>query len=140
VLLGEFRHSLDAKGRVFIPARWRKEMADGLVITKGPEDCLYVIPKGRFSELASRLGQLSINRRTNRDYGRIFFSSASEEEMDRQGRVNIPQTLRDHAGLTRDVVLAGVHERAEIWDLARWQAYQGQVGGQYETIAEAIEL
>ncbi|HVF12928.1 MAG TPA: division/cell wall cluster transcriptional repressor MraZ [Actinomycetota bacterium] len=140
MLLGEFRHSLDAKGRVFLPSRWREELATGVVVTKGLEGCLLVMTKQRFSEVAERLHELPLNRKTNRDYSRLFFSGASEERVDSQGRMSIPPALREFGGLGKEVVLVGVSDRAEIWDRATWSEYQSGVEEQYEQIAEQIEL
>lgn len=139
MLLGEFRHSVDEKGRVFVPARWREELAGGVVVTKGLERCLYVMGKQRFAELADRLSSMSLNRRTNRDYSRILFSGASEEQMDKQGRITLPPALREFAGLSRDVVVAGVMHRGELWDRQAWDEYQGQVQERYEEIAEELQ-
>lgn len=140
LLLGEFRHSLDAKGRVFLPSRWREELAGGVVVTKGLERCLWVITVARFEELAEQLNTLSATRKRNRDYERIFFGGASEEEIDRQGRITIPPSLREYAGFSREVVLTGMRRRAEIWDRALWTSYRGDLEAQYESIAEELEL
>lgn len=140
MLLGEFRHSLDAKGRVFLPARWREELADGVVITKGLERCLWILPKARFEELAEQVQTLSVTRKRNRDYERILFSGASEEEIDRQGRVTIPPSLREYGSLAREVVVVGARRRAEIWDRAAWNDYRSNLESQYEQIAEELEL
>lgn len=140
MLLGEFRHSVDAKGRVFVPARWREELVGGVVVTKGLDRCLYIMSKQRFSELADRLSSLSLNRKTNRDYSRVLFSGASEEQMDRQGRITLPPGLREFAGLQRDVVVTGVMHRGEIWDRGAWEEYRETVQSRYEDIAEELEL
>ncbi|MGH2706573.1 MAG: division/cell wall cluster transcriptional repressor MraZ [Actinomycetota bacterium] len=140
MLLGEFRHSLDAKGRLFLPARWRDELGEGVVVSKGLDRCLDLMPGPRFAEMAEQLSELSVNRRDNRDYSRILFSGASEEAVDRQGRITLPPALREFAGLEKEVVLAGVSRRAEIWDRATWETYQQRVQPQYEEIAEKLEL
>lgn len=139
-MLGEFRHTLDLKGRIFLPARWREELGEVVILTKGLDRCLYVMPKAQFAELSERLAALPVNRRDNRDYSRILFSGASEEAVDRQGRVIIPAHLREYAGLDKEAVLAGVAARAEIWDRASWLEYQSQVQERYEDIAEKIDL
>lgn len=139
MLLGEFRHTVDVKGRIFVPSRWREELKDGVVVTAGLERCLYVMTRERFEQRASQLENLSPNRRTNRDHNRLFFSSASEELVDRSGRMNIPSGLRDYAGLKKEVVLIGVSGRAEIWDREAWAEYKGSVEGAYETIAEQLD-
>lgn len=140
MLLGEFRHSLDAKGRVFLPSRWREELTGGVVVTKGLERCLWVLTPTRFEELAEQLHTLSSTRKRNRDYERILFGGATEEEIDRQGRITIPPSLREYAGLSREVVVTGVRIRAEIWDRAAWATYRGDLEAQYEAIAEELEL
>ena len=140
MLLGEFKHSLDPKGRVFLPARWREELKDGVVVTRGLDGCLLVMTKDRFDEKAKDLETLTEERKSNRDYARLFFSAASEEAVDKQGRMNIPPSLREIAGLGKEVVLIGVSSRAEIWDRAKWEEYHGGTGSRYESIAEELEL
>lgn len=139
MLLGEFRHSLDAKGRVFVPSRWREELAETVVIAKGLDGCLYLMTKARFEEISNRVGELSLSE-VGRHYSRILFSGASEEQIDKQGRVTVPPSLRQYAGLGREVVLAGVSGRAEIWDPAAWSEYQERIQSQYEEIAEKLEM
>jgi MraZ protein len=140
VLLGEYRHTLDPKGRIFLPARWREELGEVVILTKGLDRCLYVMPKARFAELSEKMAALPVNRRDNRDFSRILFTGASEETVDRQGRVIIPSHLREYAGLDKEAVLAGVASRGEIWDRASWLEYRSQAQERYEDIAEKIEL
>jgi len=139
LLTGEFRHTLDAKGRVFVPAKWREELKDGVVVTAGLDHCLYMMTQSKFDQRASQLEQLSLNQKANRDHNRLFFASASEEQVDRSGRMTIPLGLREHAKLTREVVLIGVSGRAEIWDRAAWDEYKSAVQQDYESIAEKID-
>lgn len=141
LLLGEFRHSLDAKGRVFIPSKWREELgAGGVVVAKGLDTCLYVMSEVRFREFAGRLDNLPPERRNNRAYSRLLYSGASEETMDKQGRITVPAGLREYAGLTREVVMVGVSERAEIWDRDTWTSYHGEIQQEYESIAEQLSV
>lgn len=140
MLLGEFRHSMDAKGRVFVPARWREELRSGVVLAQGLEHCIYVYPANRFEELSQRLEELPVNRKTNRDYSRLVLGTASEEQMDKQGRISIPPVLRTWARLDKEAVVVGVRNRAEIWDRDAWDAYKSSVENDYETIAEALEI
>lgn len=137
MLMGEFMHTLDPKGRVFLPAKWREELADEVVVTKGHEKCLYVMTKERFGARRAQLDELSSNRKVNRDHNRIFFSSGSEEPVDRSGRMSIPANLRQYAGLEKEVVVIGVSDRAEIWDRAEWMQYQQQIDS-YEALAEQL--
>ncbi len=140
MLLGEFRHSLDAKGRVFLPSRWREELGDVVVITQGLDQCLFLMGKARFEEFARRFDELPVERKDARAYSRIFFAKASEEQVDAQGRITIPANLRELAGLGKELVLSGVSRRAEIWDRTRYDTYQGNVVERYEEIAETLEL
>lgn len=140
MLLGEFRHSIDAKGRVFLPAKWREELPDEVVLTKGLDRCLYLMSKDRFEQMAGRLSQLPLNRRDNRNYSRILFGGAYEEQVDRQGRITVPVALREYAGLEKEIVLAGVSERAEVWDRVAWNQHQERILEEYEDIAEKLEL
>jgi MraZ protein len=140
VLLGEFRHSVDSKGRVHLPARWRDELGSGVIVAQGLERCVFVFPRSRFDDLVEKLRSLSIARKTNRDLSRLLYSSSSEEQMDSQGRITIPPPLREWAALQREVVLAGVMDRAEIWDRSSWGEYKTDRDQEYETIAEALEI
>jgi len=140
LLTGEFKHAMDAKGRVFVPAKWREELKGEVVVTAGHEKCLFVMTQNRFAERAAQLEQLSPNQKVNRDHNRLFFSSASEEQVDRSGRMNIPQNLRDYASLGSQVVLIGVSGRAEIWDRDVWVEYKQGVEDTYESISEQLDL
>lgn len=139
MLLGEFPHTLDAKGRVFLPAKWREELAGEVVVTAGQERCLFVMTREAFSRRAAQLETLSSDQKANRDYKRMFFSSASEETVDKAGRMSIPVGLRRFAGLeSKEVVLIGVADRAEIWDRSSWSSYRGSVEGEYAQITEEL--
>lgn len=140
MLLGEFRHSMDAKGRVFVPARWREELRSGVVLAQGLDHCIYVFGSPAFEELSLRLEELPVTRKTNRDYSRLLLGTASEEQMDKQGRISIPPVLREWARLDKEAVVIGVRSRAEIWDRDAWDAYKSSVENDYETIAEALEI
>ena len=138
MLLGTFEHTLDAKGRVFLPARWREELAPEVVITAGVERCLLVMTKARFEDRAAQVQQLSPNHKASRDYSRLFFSSASEEPVDKAGRMSIPPALRRYAALDKEVVMIGVMDRAEIWDRGAWSEYRQGVESDFEAIAEQL--
>jgi MraZ protein len=124
VFLGTHTPRLDDKGRLFLPAKFRDELAGGVVITRGQERCLFVFPRADFARKAEELQSASLTSRSARDYSRMFFSSASDEVPDKQGRVTIPATLRQYAGLTRDCVVIGANTRLEIWDAEAWAAYE----------------
>jgi len=120
MFLGEYQHSLDAKGRVILPARYREQLAEGAFVTKGRGGCLSVFTPKEFQEVASQVRDQSRRGTNELNAARAFFSGAQEIRPDKQGRVALPQNLRDYAGLTRDVVVLGVFTRVEIWDRDRW--------------------
>jgi MraZ protein len=124
VFLGTHTPRLDDKGRLFLPAKFRDELAGGVVITRGRERCLYVFTRPAFEQKAEELQSASLTSRRDRDYGRMFFSSASDETPDKQGRVTVPARLREYAGLDRDCVVVGANTRLEIWDAEAWAAYE----------------
>jgi MraZ protein len=126
VFLGTHTPRLDDKGRLFLPAKFRDELAGGVVITRGQERCLFVFPRTAFAAKAEELQAASLTSRAARDYGRMFFSSASDEVPDKQGRVTVPAPLRQYAGLTKDCVVIGANTRLEIWDAAAWEVYEAE--------------
>ncbi|MFN8035895.1 MAG: division/cell wall cluster transcriptional repressor MraZ [Acidimicrobiia bacterium] len=121
MFLGEFQHSLDAKGRVILPAKFRDQLVDGAFVAKGGDGCLFVYTAEEFLNVATDVREKAKQAVTAREAARTFFSGAAEIAPDKQGRVAIPQHLREFAGLERDVVVAGVFSRIEIWDSARWR-------------------
>jgi transcriptional regulator MraZ len=123
VFLGTHTPRLDEKGRLFLPAKYRDELAEGLVLTKGQERCLYVFPHTEFARITEALRTAPVTAKAVRDYSRVFFASASDEMPDKQGRITIPSALRDYAALQRDCVVIGANTRLEIWDAAAWQTY-----------------
>lgn len=138
MFLGTHAPRLDEKGRLFLPAKWRDQLAEGLVLTKGQERCLYVFPAAEFARISESVRTAPVTAKALRDYGRVFFSSASDELPDRQGRVTVPQQLRDYAGLVRDCVVIGANTRAEIWDAGAWQRYLDQSEPAFSDLAEEV--
>jgi MraZ protein len=137
VFLGTHTPRLDDKGRLALPARFRTELEGGLVITKGQERCLYVFSMPEFTRMTDQLRDTPATSRTIRDYSRLFFSSASNEVPDSQGRITVPAALRVYAGLTKDCTVIGANTRVEVWDTAAWQAY---LGGTEQSFADAEEV
>ena len=123
MLLGTHTPKLDEKGRLFLPAKFRDELSDGVVITRGQERCLYVFSAKEFAEIHEKLRQAPASVKGARDYLRVLLSGASDETPDKQGRVVLPSLLRSYAGLTKDLVIIGVGSRAEIWDATAWNEY-----------------
>ena len=126
MFLGTYNPRLDEKGRLFLPAKFRDELAGGVVITRGQERCLYVFTRAAFAAKAEELQHQSLSSKAARDYGRMFFSSASDEVPDKTGRVTVAPPLRQYAGLTKDCVVIGANTRLEIWDAAAWATYEAE--------------
>lgn len=123
MLLGTHTPKLDDKGRIILPAKFRDELADGVVITRGQERCLYVFSAKEFQDVHDKVRQAPVTSEEARRYLRVFLSGASDETPDKQGRVLVPALLREYADLTKELVIIGVGSRAEIWDAAAWQTY-----------------
>lgn len=136
MFLGTHAPRLDDKGRLFLPAKFRERLAEGLVITRGQERCLYVFPMDEFERIAADLRAAPTTSKAVRDYLRVFLSGASDEVPDKQGRVTIPAALRQYADLTRDCVVIGAGSRLEVWDAPAWEAY---LAGTEQAFADQAE-
>ena len=136
--LGTYTPRLDDKGRLILPAKFRAQFAAGLVMTRGQERCLFLLPPAEFHRQLEEVRQTSVTSKRGRDYLRVFLSGASDEVPDRQGRVSIPPILRAYAGLERDVAVIGVGTRAEIWDLHTWETYLGEQESGYAATEEEV--
>ncbi|KNX36883.1 division/cell wall cluster transcriptional repressor MraZ [Luteipulveratus halotolerans] len=123
MFLGTHTPRLDDKGRLFLPAKFRKELAGGLVVTRGQERCLYVFAMPEFERITTTMNSTPVTSRAVRDFQRVFLSAASDEIPDKQGRVTIPAVLREYAGLSRDCTVIGAGARVEVWDTAAWNEY-----------------
>ena len=140
MFIGTYDHSLDPKGRVILPRRFRDELGQEMVFTKGIERCLYVFPLAEFEAFATKLRSLPLTERPSRDFVRVFVAGASQESADSQGRVVIPQPLREYAGLTKDVVVVGQLSRVEIWDKGEWERYVPSAQAAYSDEANTAHL
>jgi len=139
MLLGEFEHTIDDKNRLTLPARFRQAFADGIVVTRGMDGCLFAYTREDWDRLVqSRLATLDPLRKEGRRMQRFFFAGAAETELDKQGRVGLPPALLQHAKLDRDVVVAGVHDHLEIWDRDAWRLELAEVEGSAEHVAERL--
>ncbi|MGI6113890.1 MAG: division/cell wall cluster transcriptional repressor MraZ [Mahellales bacterium] len=139
MFIGEFQHTIDAKGRLIMPARFRDDLGDTFVLTKGLDNCLFVYPKTEWQVLQTKLKALPLTNKDARAFVRFFFSGATECETDKQGRILIPSNLRDHARLEKDVIVIGVSNRAEIWSKELWDTYNSNPNLSYDEIAEKME-
>ena len=138
MFLGTHSPKLDEKGRLFLPARFREELAEGVVITKGQERCLYVFKRADFEEQAAKLQTAPITAKAARDFGRMLFAGAVDDAPDKQGRVTVPAPLRAYAGLTKDCVVIGANTRLEIWDAATWATYESEQDVAFAEQAEEV--
>ena len=139
MLLGAHDHTLDDKNRLTLPAKFREAFSDGVVVTRGLDGCLYAFRRPDWARLVeSRLAALDPLSPEGRRLERFFYSGATETELDKQGRVMIPRELIDHAKLGREVVVAGVNDRLEIWDRATWRKELAEVEGSAEDVAERL--
>ena len=138
VFLGTHLPRLDDKGRLILPAKFRDQLAAGLVVTRGQERCLFVYPLQEFERIHEQLRQAPSTSKSARDYLRVLLSGASDETPDKQGRVTIPPALREYASLDRDVAVIGAGTRVEIWDLAAWETYLAEQESGYADTAEEV--
>nr|WP_205832093.1 division/cell wall cluster transcriptional repressor MraZ [Bifidobacterium sp. DSM 109958] len=138
LLLGTYTPKIDAKGRMALPAKFRAQLGGGLVMARGQERCVYVLPIAEFRRVAAQIQRTSLGNKAAREYLRIFLSGATDEVPDKQGRVLVPQMLRDYAGLGDDIVVIGVGTRAEIWDRASWEEYLSAKEEAYSDIADDV--
>lgn len=121
MFMGEYNHTVDAKGRVFVPSRFRDALGDEFVVTKGLDGCLFVYDNTEWTAFEEKLKSLPITNKDARQFVRFFLAGAANVEVDKQGRILLPASLREFAALVKDVVLIGVGSRIEIWDKERWE-------------------
>jgi len=138
MLLGQHEHSLDDKNRLTLPARLREQLGDRLVVTAGLDGCLNAYAEGEWESQVRRIRELDSLSRESRMMQRYFFASAVPVELDKQGRIVLPASLLEHAGIEREVTVAGVHDHLEIWDRARWHEHRSELEGSAEHVAERI--
>ncbi|WP_018132735.1 division/cell wall cluster transcriptional repressor MraZ [Effusibacillus pohliae] len=138
MFMGEYQHSIDDKGRLIIPAKFREELGAGFVVTRGLDHCLFVYPRKEWETLEAKLKSLPLTSSDARAFVRFFFSGASECDLDKQGRVLIPSTLREYAKLERDCVVIGVSNRVEIWAKEAWESYSNDAADSFAAIAEKL--
>lgn len=138
MFMGEYRHTIDEKGRIIIPAKFREELGKAFVVTRGLDHCLFVYPALEWSQLEQKLKTLPFTRSDARAFTRFFFSGATEAELDKQGRVNVPGNLRQYAKLDKECVVLGVSNRVEVWSKRIWESYFAESEESFNEIAEKI--
>lgn len=138
MFLGTYSPRLDDKGRVILPAKFREELSDGLVLTRGQKRCLYVFSMAEFQRVYEQMRTAPISSKQARDYIRVFLSGASDEVLDKQGRVTIAPNLREYAGLDRELTVIGAGTKAEIWDTCVWESYLSAKEEEFSSTDEDI--
>ena len=138
MFLGEYEHNMDDKGRLAIPARFREELGEGVVVTRGFDRCLMGFPRPIWEQLAQQVSGLSLGQGEARNLRRLLFSGAADMQLDRQGRILIPQNLREYAGLGDQVIVAGLNTHFEIWANARWNEVLDTLDVNASAIAEQL--
>ncbi|MEA1929272.1 MAG: division/cell wall cluster transcriptional repressor MraZ [Patescibacteria group bacterium] len=138
MLIGEYKHTIDGKKRLAIPAKWRRELGRKVVLTHGLDNCLSVYPLKVWSQVSEKLAALSMGQADTRSFNRFMLAGAVEAEVDAMGRVLVPDFLKSYARLQSKVVLAGIHNRLEIWDESRWQKYKNAVEKRADALAQKL--
>ncbi|KRM86145.1 cell division protein MraZ [Lactobacillus hominis DSM 23910 = CRBIP 24.179] len=137
--MGEYHHNLDSKGRLIIPAKFRDQIGENVVFTRGMEGCIFGYPLPEWQKIEAKLAKLPLTKRSARKFTRLFYSGAMETEFDKQGRVNLTTTLKTHAGLEKECVIVGVSDRIEIWSAQRWADFAEDANENYDDIAEDLD-
>jgi MraZ protein len=138
MFIGEYNHKIDQKGRLAIPAKFRRELKDGAIVTRGLDNCLFLYTKKEWDQLALKLSRLPISQSNTRAFSRLMLAGAMDVEIDRQGRIIIPDYLRKFAGLNKNTIVAGLLNRLEIWDKGKWEIYKKNTEKASNKIAEAL--
>lgn len=134
--MGEYIHSVDVKGRLIVPSKFREALGTTFVITRGLDDCIFGYPMDEWRKLEEKLKTLPMTKKDTRTFARFFFSGATEVEVDKQGRINIPSSLIQHASIEKECVVLGVSSRIEIWAKEAWDRYYEESETSFNEIAE----
>lgn len=139
MFIGEYQHTLDEKGRLAVPVKFRKSLSKGAVVTKGLDNCLFVYTQAEWQKLANKLAALPISKANTRAFARLMLAGAMDVSLDSQGRVILPEYLREYAKMVRKVVVTGLFNHLEIWDEKEWANYKAHTEKDSANIAEALE-
>ena len=138
MFIGEYHHTIDEKGRIIIPVKFREELGNNFIITRGIENCLFVYPKENWAQITNKLNSLPFTKKDARTFNRFFMSGATDVELDKQGRVNISQPLIDYASLLKDCVIIGTGDRLEVWSQESWESFFDSTKDSMSDIAENL--
>ena len=140
VLVGEYRHNLDVKGRITLPSKFREELGEKIIVTRGFDGCLYAYTPKEWEKVQIQLSEMAMTHKKTRTFVRLMVSQTTFCEFDKMGRINIPSNLRELANLSKNCVIVGALTHIEIWDEARWEEYYTSQSDDFEDLAEEIEL
>ena len=138
MFIGEYGYTIDDKGRIGTPPKYRAQLAEGIVVTRGLDNCLFMYPKKEWEIIAQRLGSMPTTDKAARDYARLMLAGAMDVVPDKLGRIVLPQYLRDFAGLKKNVVTAGLYNRIEIWNEESWRKYEKDIEKNSTDIADKL--
>jgi len=138
MFIGEYNHSIDDKGRMAVPAKFREQLRQGAVVTKGLDNCLVIYPRSEWEKLAEKLSSLPISQANTRAFSRLMLAGAMDIELDKQGRMVVPEYLRKYAGMEKKVIVAGLYNRLEVWDEQKWEEYRNHTESESNEIAEQL--
>jgi len=139
MFIGEYQHNLDEKGRLAVPAKFRNKLAKGAVVTKGLDNCLFLYTKEEWEKLATKLASLPISKANTRAFARLMLAGAMDVQLDKQGRIVLPEYLRKYGSLKKKSIITGLYNRLEIWDEDEWNKYKKGTEKESGSIAEALE-
>ncbi|MCC5889086.1 MAG: division/cell wall cluster transcriptional repressor MraZ [Alkalibacterium sp.] len=138
MLLGEYKHNIDAKGRLIIPSKFRDDLGEHFIVTRGLDGCLFGYPMEEWHTLEAKLKQLPLAKKESRAFTRFLYSAATECSLDKQGRINLPNTLINHASIEKSCFIIGVSDRIEIWSEEKWTEFSSDANESFEEIAEEM--
>ena len=138
MFIGEYQHILDNKKRVAVPAKFRAQFKKGLVVTRGLDGCLFIYSRDEWDKIAEKLGSMPVGEKSTRSFIRMVLAGATDGVLDSQGRILIPEYLKEYAGLKKDVTIAGLFNRLEIWDSRIWEKYKKSAEKNQDEVAEQL--
>ncbi|OGF20771.1 cell division/cell wall cluster transcriptional repressor MraZ [Candidatus Falkowbacteria bacterium RIFOXYB2_FULL_38_15] len=138
MFIGEYKHTIDEKGRLAVPVKFRAQLSGGAVVTRGLDNCLFLYTEEEWKNLAERLAKLPIGKANSRAFARLMLAGAMDVSLDKQGRIILPDYLRKYAAVGKNVVVAGLYNRLEIWDEAKWEEYKNGTESSSGDIAEQL--
>ena len=138
MFIGEYAHNMDPKKRLAMPSKFRTKLGKTVVVTRGLDHCLFVYPMSTWKELAEKLGTMPIGEAATRSFVRLMLAGATDVTMDKQGRIVIPDYLKEYAGIDKNVTVAGLFNRLEVWDQQKWQRYKKQAESNTDKVAQQL--